>query len=215
MSQKIRIVLADDHNLVRAGLKSLLEDVADFEVVGDAASGDAALKLVGELVPDVLLLDIAMPGLTGLQVLQRVRESMPGVKVVMVSMLDNEEHIGTALRLGAAGYVLKHDAPDELEGAIRRACAGGVWLSRSVERQVVDNYVTRTAEPGRRAELTGRQLEVLKMIADGLGTRNIAEALGLSIKTVEAFRAQIMRKLEIDDVAGLVRYAIKRGISDL
>lgn len=212
---QIRILLADDHHLVRAGIKALLQEEADFEVVGDTHDGEEAVRLAGQLGPDVVVLDIAMPGLTGMQALERIRELRPASRVIMLSMYDSEEHVMSAMRLGAAGYVLKNAAPQELALAIRAAVAGGTWLSAAVSRQVVDAYLTHVRIADRPDGLTARQVEVLKMVAEGHRSKEIAAALGVSIKTVETFRAQIMNKLGIQDIAGLVRYAIRNGISKL
>lgn len=211
----IRIILADDHHLVRAGIKALLEDVADFVVVGDTPDGQEAARLAAELGPDLVILDIAMPGFGGLQALEAIRSARPDIRVIMLSMHDSEEHVISAMRQGASGYVLKNAAPQELEIAIRTVMDGGTWLSAAVSRQVVDAYVTRVGLSERRDGLTARQMEVLKMIAEGYRTKEIAFALDVSIKTVETFRAQIMQKLGIQDIAGLVRYAIRHGISEL
>lgn len=213
--EPIRILLADDHHLVRAGIKALLQEIADFEVVGDSHDGEETVRLAGELKPDVVILDIAMPGLTGLQALEKIRAAWPACRVLILSMYDSEEHVISALRLGAAGYVLKNAAPQELELAIRAVLDGGTWLSAAVSRQVVDSYLTHVRTLDRPDGLTARQLEVLKMIAEGRRTKEIAHALAVSVKTVETFRAQIMNKLGIQDVAGLVRYAIRNGISEL
>lgn len=211
----IRILLADDHHLVRAGIKALLQEVSDFEVVGDSHDGDAITRLAAELNPDVVIMDIAMPGCNGLAALERIRAVQVGIRVIMLSMHDSEEHVISALRLGASGYVLKNAAPQELELAVRAVMDGGTWLSAAVSRQVVDAYLTQVRPTERPDGLTARQLEVLKMIADGRRTKEIAFALAVSVKTVETFRAQIMSKLGIQDIAGLVRYAIRNGISEL
>lgn len=211
----IRILLADDHNLVRAGIKALLERVADFQVVADVADGIQALASARELLPDVAILDIAMPGQTGLQALDKIHQDHPAVRVIMLSMHYTEEHVIAAMRLGAVGYVLKNAAPQELELAVRTVMNGSSWLSASISRQVVDAYLARVRTSDHRDGLTARQMEVLKLIADGQRTKEIAFTLGVSIKTIETYRTQIMNKLGIQDVAGLVRYAIRQGISEL
>ena len=211
----IRILLADDHNLVRAGIKALLEAVADFQIVADVSDGDQALQATRDLLPDVALLDIAMPGQTGLQALEKIRLVHPGVRAIMLSMHNTEEHVIAAMRLGAVGYVLKNAAPQELELAIRTVMSGSNWLSASISRQVVDAYLARVRTTDHRDGLTARQMEVLKLIAEGQRTKEIAYTLGVSIKTVETYRTQIMNKLGIQDIAGLVRYAIRQGISEL
>lgn len=211
----IRILLADDHTLVRAGIKALLDAVPDFEVVAEAAAGSEAIRLAQELAPDIAVVDLAMPGVTGLQVVERLQDTNPEIRTLMLSMHSSEEHVIRALRIGARGYVLKNSAPDELESAIRAALAGETWLPSQVSKQVLETYLARirTADPPNL--LTVRQREVLKMIADGASTRDIGVALNISVKTVEAHRAQIMDKIDVHDVAGLIRYAIRHGISEL
>lgn len=211
----IRILLADDHNLVRAGVKALLEAVDGFQVVAEAGDGTQACFLAGELLPDVAILDIAMPGKTGLQTLENIKAVHPGIRVIMLSMHDTEEHVIAAMRLGAVGYVLKTAAPQELELAVRTVMSGSNWLSASISRQVVDAYLARVRSSDHRDGLTARQMDVLKLIANGQRTKEIAFTLGVSIKTVETYRAQIMNRLGIQDIAGLVRYAIRQGISEL
>lgn len=211
----IRLLLADDHHVVRAGLSLLLQDIADFEVVGQAADGIEAARMVAELKPDVAILDIAMPGASGLEALKNIRSVQPDCRVILLSMHDDEEHVASAMRLGAAGYVLKKSTPQELELAIRAVMDGGTWLSAAVSRQMVDAYLTHVRPAARPDGLTARQLEVLKLIAEGKRTKEIAFALDVSVKTIETFRAQIMSKLAIQEVAGLVRYAIRNGISEL
>lgn len=215
MKNPICILLADDHNLVRAGIKALLEKVADFCVVADVADGALAIQCAAELLPDVAILDIAMPGQTGLQVLEKIHQANPGMRIIMLSMHDTEEHVIAAMRLGAVGYVLKNAAPQELELAVRAVMNDNNWLSASISRQVVDSYLARVRTSDHRDGLTARQMEVLKLVADGQRTKEIAYALGVSIKTVETYRSQIMNRLGIQDVAGLVRYAIRQGISEL
>lgn len=213
--KSIRLILADDHHMVRASLALLLQDIADFEVVGEAADGIAAARLVVDLNPDVAILDIAMPEGSGLEALAKIRSAQPACRVILLSMHDDEEHVASAMRLGAAGYVLKKSTPQELELAIRAVVEGGIWLSAAVSRQMVDAYLAHVPPTARPDGLTARQLEVLKRLAEGMRTKEIAFALDVSVKTVETFRAQIMAKLAIQDIASLVRYAIRNGISKL
>lgn len=211
----IRILLADDHHLVRAGIRALLHAITDFEVVGEASDGAEALRLVAELQPGVVLMDVAMPDLSGLQALEHMRLAGADAKVVMLSMYSNEEHVIRALGLGASGYVVKDAAPCELEAAIRAALRGEIWLPKAMPRTAIDGYVERVGKRDAGDVLTQRQKQVLKLLAEGVGTRAIANSLGLSVKTVETHRAQIMVRLGIQDVPGLVRYAILHGISRL
>jgi DNA-binding NarL/FixJ family response regulator len=208
----IRVVLADDHALVRAGMRSLLGGMAQVEVVGEAASGEEALVLAERERPDVVLMDIAMKGITGLEAAARMRDQHPGVRVIILSMHAGEEYVLQALRAGAIGYLLKDAATGELELALRSVMRGESWFSPAVSRQVVEGYVQRVGGEPVADALTARQREVLKLVAGGKSTKEIAFDLSLSVKTVETHRAQIMERLGIRDVAGLVRYALKTGL---
>lgn len=211
-----RVVLVDDHQLVRAGIAALLADLPEVAVIGEGTSGEAAIRLATELTPDVLFLDLVMPGLSGLDALEQIMAHLPDLKVVMLSMHSSEEHVVRALHLGAVGYLLKDSAPEELGLALSTVIEGKVWLSAPISKQVIGEYVRRTrTREGPLNQLTVRQKEVLKLMAEGNGTRDIAELLCLSIKTIETYRAQIMDRLAIHDVAGLVRYAIRHGIVPL
>ena len=205
-------MLADDHALVRAGIRSLLGAMADVEVVGEASSGEEALALAARAQPDVVLMDIAMKGITGLEAAARMREQQPAVRVVILSMHSGEEYVLQALRAGAVGYLLKDAATGELELALRSVMRGESWLSPSVSRQVVEGYMHRTGGETAPDVLTARQREVLKLVAGGKSTKEIAFLLNLSVKSVETHRAQIMERLGIRDVAGLVRYALRTGL---
>ena len=208
----IRVLLADDHALVRAGIRSLLGAMHEVSVVAEASSGEEALTLVATSTPDVVLMDIAMKGITGLETAARMRERHPDVKVVILSMHSGEEYVLQALRAGAAGYLLKDAATGELELALRSVMRGESWLSPSVSRQVVEGYAQRAAGESAAEVLTARQREVLRLVAGGKSTKEIAFLLNLSVKTVETHRAQIMERLNIRDVAGLVRYALRTGL---
>jgi DNA-binding NarL/FixJ family response regulator len=208
----IRVLLADDHALVRAGLRKLLESLSGVEVVAEAGDGREALALVASKNPDLVLLDITMPGLNGLEAAERIGREHPGTRVILLSMHASEEHVLRALRAGAAGYLPKDAALGELELAINAVRKGETYLSPAVSRHVSD-YVRRTgAETEPRESLTPRQREILQLIAEGQSTKRIAGTLGVSVKTVETHRSQLMEKLDIHDVAGLVRYAIRIGL---
>ncbi|WP_153111849.1 response regulator [Propionivibrio limicola] len=210
-----RIVVVDDHRLVRAGIVALLEDIPEVEIVGEASDGTQALKTVAELEPDLLILDLSMPEMSGFEVLERIHETHPRVKVIILSMHDSAEHVHRALKLGASGYLLKDVLPDELVLAIDAIKKGRTWLSSAISKTVIDGYLGRNGEEGALSPLTERQSQVLKMIAEGQSTKQISGHLNLSVKTIETYRAQIMEKLDIHDIAGLVRYAIRQGIVPL
>lgn len=208
-----RVLLADDHSLVRAGIRSLLEGIEGVQVGGEAGDGQLALRLVAERAPHVILLDIGLPGLNGLEVAARLAQLHPATRVVMLSMHAQDEYVRGALRAGAAGYLLKDASVPELELALCAVMRGETYLSPAVSKRLVQELVGRTDGESRPADvLTSRQREVLQLITEGHSTKEIAHRLGLSVKTVESHRAQIMERLDIRDVAGLVRYAIRAGL---
>ena len=208
MSAKIRVVLVDDHKLVREGLRALLSAQDDIEVVGDAEEGEAALALIPQLAPDVVLLDASLPGLDGIEVLRRLRAQSPELPVLMLSMHDDPLTVDRALRAGARGYVLKGAGVDALCEALRAATRGEVYLSPSISDYVLQGYL----RSGEGDPLSPREREVLLLIAEGFTGREIAERLGLKPKTVENHRGRLMEKLHIHTTAGLVRYALKVGL---
>jgi DNA-binding NarL/FixJ family response regulator len=209
----LRVVLADDHALVRAGIRALLEKLPGIEVVGEADNGRQALELIKSSSPNLILLDVSMAELGGLEALPRIVKDFPFVKVLILSGHANEEYVLRALRCGAAGYMVKEAAAEELEVAIKAVAQGKTYLSPLVSRTVVDSYLDRAAgDKGPIEQLTARQREVLQLIAEGRNTKEIAGMLGISVKTVEAHRLQLMARLNIHDVAGLVRYAIRSGL---
>jgi len=213
---RVRVLLADDHTLVRAGLRKLLEATPGFEVVGEAGDGLALLDLVEKLQPQVVLMDIAMPGLNGLEATARVCKSWPGIRVLILSMHQNEEYVRQALRHGAVAYLLKDAAPMELELALHAVLRGETYLSPAVSKGVVNDYVQRLRGDDQPAEaLSPRQREVLQLIAEGQSSKEIARRLDLSVKTVDTHRSQLMRQLDIHEVAGLVRYAMRIGLVSL
>lgn len=211
--KSIRVLLADDHDLVRAGIRSLLQNLDGVEVVADAGDGHQALALIAQHRPDLVLLDIMMPGLNGLEVAARVTKEFPNTKVVMLSMNNTEEHVLQALKAGASGYLLKTITPSELALAVSAVARGETFLSSAVSKHVIENYVNRTGNKSTSLDrLTPRQREVLQLIAEGYRTKEIAKRLKLSVKTVEMHRTQMMEALDIHDIAGLVRYAIRMNI---
>ncbi|HET7199822.1 MAG TPA: response regulator transcription factor [Burkholderiales bacterium] len=208
-----RVLLADDHALVRAGIRALLESMDGVTVVAEAGNGSEVLELARTHRPDIVLLDISMPGLGGLEASVQLKQELPGVRVVMLSMHANEEYVLQALRAGAAGYMLKDSATGELELALKAVMQGETYLSPPISKQVVEGYVQRVGSEQPAADnLTPRQRQVLQLIAEGHSTKEIAYRLELSVKTVETHRAQLMERLHIRDIAGLVKYAIRNGI---
>jgi DNA-binding NarL/FixJ family response regulator len=209
----IRVLLADDHILVRAGLRKLLESIPNLEVVGEVNDGLALLTMVEQLHPDMVLMDIAMPGLNGLEATARVVKTWPDTRVVILSMHQSEEYVRQALRNGAAAYLLKDAAPAELDIAIKAVQRNETYLSPAVSKGVVSDYVQRLrSEDAPTTQLTPRQREVLQLIAEGHSTKDIARRLELSVKTVDTHRSQLMRQLDIHEVAGLVRHAMRIGL---
>jgi len=216
--KNIRVLLAEDHTIVRKGLRSLLDAEAGMEVIGEAANGREAVDKVQQLLPDVVVMDIAMPGLNGLEATRQIKKRFPEVKVVILTVHTNEEYIRQILRAGASGYLVKQAAPRELIAAIRAAQRGDSYLSPSVSRKVVAQYVQRAgavAEQDSYEKLTNREREVLQLIAEGNSTREIADVLHISVKTAESHRAHLMDKLDIHTTAELTRYAIRKGVTSL
>jgi DNA-binding NarL/FixJ family response regulator len=209
----LRVLLADDHTLVRAGIRGLVASLEGVLVVGEAGDGQEALRLAGLLRPDVMLLDIGMPGLNGIEVASRLAAEQRDVRVVILSMHASEEYVLQALRAGAAGYLLKDAGVVELELALRAVSRGETYLSPAVSKQVVEDYRRRVgAGDDPLAAITPRQREVLQLVAEGHTTKEIAVRLELSVKTVESHRSQLMERLDIHDLAGLVRYAVRVGL---
>lgn len=209
---QVRIALADDHALVRAGLRSLLENIPGFEVVGEADNGNEALQVVRELQPDVVLMDLSMPRLNGLEVTRRLPRQNGGPRVLVLSMHAHTEYVRQALAAGAAGYLLKNADRGELEMAIRAVTRGQLWLSPAISRIVTTALVRGVAGQSAVEKLTSRQREILQLIAEGNSTRKIAQFLRLSVKTVETHRANLMERLGIHDVASLAVYAVRVGL---
>ena len=215
----IRILLADDHALVRAGIRALVQRVSGLTVVGEADNGREALRLAKSLNPDVVLMDISMPELNGLDAIARMLQYDPKIAVIVLSMHESREHVTRALQAGACGYVLKNAAVDELEKAIRAVARGQKYLTPAVSEQLMVSVTApRSDAPGiyNPAEsLTQRQREILQLIAEGRSSREIATLLTISVKTVETHRSLLMERLNLHDVAGLVRYAIRVGLVTL
>ena len=206
----MRIVIADDHGIVRSGLRVLLERQEDFEVIGEASDGIEARDLVISERPDIAILDVKMPHLSGLEATRAIREAAPEVSVLILSMHDDERYLFEALKAGASGYVLKSQADQDLLEAIEAINRGEPFLTPDAQRALIKDVLERGEEPG--DELTPREQEVVKLAAEAHTNREIAEILGLSEKTVENHRANAMRKLGMRDRVELVRYAIRRGL---
>jgi DNA-binding NarL/FixJ family response regulator len=213
---KTRVLLADDHQLVRAGMRTLIDGLPGFEVAGEAGDGREAVRRAREGGIDLVVMDLSMPGLNGLDATARIVKDHPEIRVVILSMHTSENYVLDALRAGARGYVIKDSAPEELERALRAVAGGQRYLSPAITHFLLDDYqrlVRGDREGPAGAELlTARQREVLQLIAEGRSTREIAERLSISIKTVETHRAQIMERLDVRDVASLTRYAIRLGL---
>jgi DNA-binding NarL/FixJ family response regulator len=209
----VRVLLADDHTLVRAGIRGLLQGFQGVEVVGEAGEGQEALRLAQTLRPDVVLMDIGMPGLNGLEVAGRLATLDGSIRVIILSMHTSEEYVLRALRAGCAGYLLKDSAVAELEVAMRAVARGETYLSPAVSKRVVDDYVSRTGGVTDPLDaLTPRQREILQLAAEGHSSKEIAERLAISYRTVEAHRAQLMERLGVHDLPGLVRFAMRVGL---
>jgi DNA-binding NarL/FixJ family response regulator len=209
----IRVLVADDHTLVRAGIRSLLQSLDGVEVVGEAGDGHEALRLAENLRPDVVLLDIGMGGLNGLEVAGRLTALDSSIRIVILSMHHTEEYVLRALRSGCTGYLLKGSAVSELDIAVRAVARGETYLSPAVSKHVVADYVARTgASTNPLDALTGRQREILQLVAEGHTSKDVAQRLQLSVKTVEAHRSHIMERLGVHDVPALVRFAVRVGL---
>ena len=209
---KIRVLLADDHTLVRQGLRALLEREADIKVIGEATNGREAVRKAVALRPDVIVMDISMPRLNGIEATMRIRAEAPGTRVVVLSMHTGEDYVRSVLKAGAKGYVLKDAPSNDLLTAIRAAKAGGCYLHPRVSSTIVDVYLGAAGDDDPSNILSAREREVLQLIAEGLTNRDIAKHLTLSVKTIDAHRTRVMAKLNLHNTADLTRYAISRGI---
>jgi len=216
---RTRVLLADDHAMVRQGLRALLERERDLVIVGDAADGREAVRMAAELRPDVVVMDISMPRLNGIEATRRILAASPGTRIVALTMHAGEEYVSELLKAGATGYVLKESPASDVIAAIRVVRQGGSFLNRKISEQVVNGYLGRSGPRESAARppdlLTPREREVLQLIAEGNTNRAIAKQLGLSAKTVEAHRTRIMAKLGVHNAAGLTRYAIRRGLIEV
>lgn len=224
MAKTVRVLLVEDHALVRAGLAAMLRRLPGIEIVGEAANGHDALRLIKESRPTLVLADIALPSLNGIEVLARITKEYPEVRVIMLSMHVDEEHVRHALQLGASGFLAKDSTPEELGLAIDVMERGGIYLSSKITSLVIKVYAESTDTPNiqhtqRESEplsrLTSRQREILQLVAEGHSTKEIATLLKVTTKTVEVHRLQLMKRLNIHNIAGLVRYAVRYGVTDV
>ena len=210
----ISVLLADDHTLVRAGIRVLLEKLPGVEVAGEASDGREVLDLIKAHQPDVVLMDISMPGLTGLQALARITRDFPPVRVIILSMHHSDEYVLQALKSGAAGYLLKRAATAELAAALKCVVGGEIYISREISSRFLKQFplhqIARSNSP--LDQLTSRQREILQLLAEGQTTKAIASILKVSDKTVEYHRAKLMTRLRIFDIPGLVRFAVRTGL---
>lgn len=207
-----RILLVDDHALVRAGIRALIEGKPGIEVIAETGDGHEALRTIGELHPNLVLLDITMPAINGFEVLEQITKQYPQTRVIILTVHEGTEYAMRALRAGAAGYLLKSAASTELEDAISAVAQGGTYLSHEISQKTLFEYAQARTPQDLLMSLTTRQREILKLIAEGQSTKEIGSNLNISVKTVESHRAKLAEKLGIHDVAGLVRFAIRMGL---
>ncbi len=214
MDKTLKVIIADDHMIVRDGLRSLLERQPDMEVVAEADNGRIALKLVEELSPDVVIMDIGMRELNGIDATRQIVKMSPGVKVLALSMYSDKRFIKGMLKAGASGYMLKDSAFKELIDAIRVIVENKIYISPSVANIITEDYLKQSPESdgSTRSLLSSRELEVLQLLVEGMSTKQIASSLRLSIKTIESHRSRIMKKIDVNNIADLTRYAIREGI---
>ena len=217
MHERTRIVLADDHTIIREGLTSLLSSEPDFEVVGGAADGREAIECVERLTPDIVLMDLSMPRMDGMEAIRQIKSRCPDTKILVLTVHKNEEYIRATFQAGADGYVLKYVSHADLVSAIRTVMEGAPYLSPAVSQVVLEGYLggMDTLKPASSWEmLTPREREILKLIAEGYKNREIAELLCISPKTVATHRANIMKKVDLHTAAALTAYALERGLID-
>ena len=208
----IRILIIDDHAIVRRGLRDIVADTPDMEVVVEASNGHEGLRMARKSEPDVILLDISMPGLSGLETLQQIKAERPSRQVLMLSMFPEEQYAVRALKLGASGYLTKESAPDELIAAIRKVASGGRYVNNSLAEKLAEYVGGENGLPLHHT-LSNRELQVMLMIATGKSVKNIADQLSLSVKTISTHRTRLLQKMQLHNNAELVRYALDQGLS--
>ncbi|MCL5950621.1 MAG: response regulator transcription factor [Chloroflexi bacterium] len=214
---KIRLLIADDHTIVREGIRLMLEAQADIEVVGEASNGEEAVEMASRFQPDIILIDIAMPKLNGLEATRAIKQALPQIQVIALTMYESDEYFFQVLNAGASGYVLKKAASADLIGAIRAVYSGDVFLYPSVARRLVSDYLTRVKTGEEKSSydgLTQREREVLKLIAEGHTNQAIADKLVISASTVQTHRTRIMQRLNLHNRAELIQYAVRKGLLD-
>lgn len=212
-----KVILVDDHKIVRDGLRSLLEKQSDMEVIAEAENGRQAVQLARKLAPQVIIMDVALPDLNGIEAAAQIKAEVPAVKILFLSMHSDRRFVTRALQAGASGYLIKDCAWDELVGAIRSVVANRVYLSPAITGVIVEEYLHQASAklPLDSPLLTAREREVLQLIAEGKSTKEIAAHLHVSVKTVETYRRLIMEKLNIHSVAELTKYAVREGLTSL
>ena len=214
---KIKVLVADDHTILRQGIKALLDNQEGIEVIGEAKDGREALAIIEETLPDVILMDIAMPGLNGLEATRRIKKKFPRMKVLVLTMYTNEEYIFQILNAGANGYLVKETAFQDLISAIKAVYKNEAFMSPSISKKVINSYIKKAQDDEEQTceILTTRERESLQLIAEGNSRKKIAELLFISPKTVETHRTHIMDKLNIHNRTGLIKYAIRKGMVDV
>lgn len=215
--ETIKILLVDDHTIVRQGIRALLESVPEIEVIGEAENGKTAVEMAESLRPDIMIIDISLPLLNGLEVTRRVRRSVPECKILVLTMHENEMYVSQILRTGASGYLVKKTAVSELILAIKAVHQGKAYFSPSISKMVLNDYLRKdtVGDTGTAEVLSNREREILQLLAEGYSNKEIAVILGLSVKTVSNHRNRIMSKLDIHDITSLVKYALKRGLIEI
>jgi len=211
----VRILLVDDHKIVREGLKSLLEKEPGFQVVAEAEDGNAAVRIASQLNPDIVIMDVAMPECNGIDAAARIRAAAPAVKIIALTMHSDKNYMTGMLRAGTVGYLLKDCAAEELVKAVHEVMAGKGYISPEIAPLILEDYSGVSSAAADGAELTSREKQILQMVAEGLSTRDIAERLQVSGKTIDRARTAIMDKLKLFSVAELTKYAVRKGISPL
>jgi DNA-binding NarL/FixJ family response regulator len=218
IDKKINIFIADDHNLVRQGIVAMLKNQYIFTIVGEASDGAQAVRMVKELKPDIIIMDISMPTLNGLEATYQIKRDMPDAKILILTQHENEEYIIQIIKAGASGYVLKSSVSDDLVSGILALEKGGRFFSPSISKLILDGYINKIKGQETKKEnpeLTHRELEVMQLLVEGETNQKVAEKLYISVRTVEFHRANIMHKLNLHDIAGLVKYALQKGIIQL